>query len=157
MRVGEIDRAVGGEAVVEQQVRGDAQVARPEPRHAAAGQGQAGELGHPQVRSLREQAVVQLHRHADVRTDQPEHPVHRSAAQAQDGRARRGRRGEHLGEQGRGQRGAPQVELAAGGERVGELRRRTVHGGPLVVIGGTSYHGAADRRPAGGPRRVSEW
>ena len=51
---------------------------------------------------------------------------------------------------------APQVELAAGGERVGEFRRRTVHGGPLVVIGGTSYHGDGDRRPAGGPRRVSE-
>jgi hypothetical protein len=103
--VGEVDRSVGGEAVVEQQVRGDPQVPGLEPRHPAPGEREARELAHPQVGRLEEGAVAQLDRPFDPRAVQHQPTRHGGPEKAQ----RPGARGERLGQRGRGQLGGAQV------------------------------------------------
>ena len=70
--VGEVDGAAGVEAVVEEEVGGHAQVARPQAGQPRARQRKTGELGHAQVGDVRERALPQLDGHADARAGQPQ-------------------------------------------------------------------------------------
>ena len=111
--VGEVDGAGGVEAVVEEEVGGDAQVARPQARQPRAGQRETGELGHAQVGDVRERALPQLDGHADARAGQPQRAGDRGAPQPQRGRARRCGRGEQRDEFGGGELGAREVGFPA--------------------------------------------
>jgi len=119
--VGEVERTGGVEAVVEEEVGGDAQVARPQAGQPRAGQGEPGELGHAQVGDVRERALPQLDGHADARAAEPQRTGDRRPPQPQRGRARRRGRGEQRDEVGGGELGARQVGFPACGERVREI------------------------------------
>ena len=107
LRVLQVHRPVGHEAVVEQQVRGDPQVPGLQPGHPAPGEREPGELGHPQVRCRGEGAVEQLHRPLDPRSDEREPPGHRGPAQAQRTAGRGERRGQRIARAARPSRGRP--------------------------------------------------
>ena len=118
LRVRQVDRTVGDEAVIEQQVGGDPQVPRLQAGQPATGQRQPGELGHAQVGHLGEGAVEQLDRAPDVTPDEIHRAGDRGGADAQ----RPGPvPGQHRDEVGCGQLGPAQVQLAPPGRRLGQL------------------------------------
>ena len=119
--VGEVDGPARVEAVVEEEVGGHAQVARPQAGQPRARQRETCELGHAQVGDVRERALPQLDGHADARTGQSQRARDRGAPQPQRGRARRRGRGEQRDEFGGGELGARQVGLPTRGERVREI------------------------------------